>query len=510
MLSSRTPGVVMRLAWNDIIQTSREKGPDGRRYSIAAELRRLLILTGRGVILAVLIRRAAPSFRKPSTVCTVERGAYTEPHVAPIPTGLMLMSITVTGMYRWYEQAEVCFAFLEDFEAGSDYSALSGCRWFTRGWTLQELLAPRAFQFYDKHCTIFGSRHDLAQQLESITGIPVSILRNERSITEASTAQRMFWASKRQTTRTEDMAYCLLGIFNVNLPLLYGEGGQKAFARLQRQILMQPRDDTIYFWHSEESKLRGMLAESPSEFSRSSRIVCNRLHDLYEGSRRPTFTDHAVELTISPLDDIFAWLVPSATVTRRVHMACATQGQIGFTKRLAIVLRRPERHGQFWAREGIEIEEGSRAWWTTGDTKSQIFGFFYPGSPTTRVKVALHVSTDRMLPSRDKFETIGEVLPTIAVLVFVEAIRFVLLDVALYSTPPDTIDDPHKFVGTVVHYWIALTCFWLSAPHSASAALELLFLLFVRDWDSYGKPLAAVIGLVGVGQVVKSIRSAVA
>lgn len=94
-------------------------------------------------------------------------------------------------MYSWYQQAHVCFAFLEDFDASIQDSTLSTCRWFTRGWTLQELLAPPAFEFYDGRWAKFGSRLDLAPQLQRITGIPVPFFRGDRPISEASTAQRM-------------------------------------------------------------------------------------------------------------------------------------------------------------------------------------------------------------------------------------------------------------------------------------------------------------------------------
>lgn len=149
-------------------------------------------------------------------------------------------------MYKWYEKANICVAFVEDFEVGPDYSALSRCRWFTRGWTLQELLAPKVCQFCDKHWASFGTRYSLAQEISLITGIPRPYLRNERPIHDACVAQRMFWASRRHTTRPEDVAYSMLGMFDANMPLLYGEGGLRAFDRLQRQILTQPRDDTIF------------------------------------------------------------------------------------------------------------------------------------------------------------------------------------------------------------------------------------------------------------------------
>ncbi|TEY66937.1 hypothetical protein BOTCAL_0130g00120 [Botryotinia calthae] len=109
---------------------------------------------------------------------------------------------------------------------------LSKSRWFTRSWTLQELLAPSKVVFYSKNWVVLGDKSSiLTHVISDITGIDASYLLGNSPITAASVALRMFWISRRRTTRVEDMAYCMLGIFDINMPLLYGEG-MKAFVRL--------------------------------------------------------------------------------------------------------------------------------------------------------------------------------------------------------------------------------------------------------------------------------------
>lgn len=103
-------------------------------------------------------------------------------------------------------------------------------------WTLQELLAPHNLLFFDKDWEPIQSKWELADHLSVITSIPTKVLRHQTHLKDICAAARMSWASKRQTSRSEDIAYCMLGIFDINMPLLYGEG-TKAFFRLQEAIL---------------------------------------------------------------------------------------------------------------------------------------------------------------------------------------------------------------------------------------------------------------------------------
>jgi hypothetical protein len=152
------------------------------------------------------------------------------------------LSEAINSMFQWYGNSKVCYAYLADVEEKdipllrTKDSKFRKSRWFTRGWTLQELLAPSEVLFYSADWKYIGSEEEsMGDLLEEITGINLKHL-DGFDLQCASISERMFWASKRKTTRREDITYCLLGIFNVNMPLLYGEG-DKAFFRLQEEIL---------------------------------------------------------------------------------------------------------------------------------------------------------------------------------------------------------------------------------------------------------------------------------
>lgn len=192
----------------------------------------------------------------------------------------------INSMFQWYKDAVVCFVWLADLPTEqSSHSRLStqqplipgleSCRWFTRGWTLQELIAPSRVEFYDQEWHFRGTKADLSNQLARITNISVDVLRNAASMYRLSVAQRMSWAASRQTTRAEDTAYCLLGIFNVNMPMMYGEG-TRAFIRLQETIAAQSNDFSLFAWkaspNESQQMYRGGFAISPSEFGDSASI----------------------------------------------------------------------------------------------------------------------------------------------------------------------------------------------------------------------------------------------
>jgi hypothetical protein len=145
-------------------------------------------------------------------------------------------------MFRWYRNAAKCYVYLSDVPlAGSDTDAESAwmshywkSRWFTRGWTLQELLAPRFVEFFSKSGHRLGNRKSLEREIHEITGIAIRALRGD-PLSTFSVQERMSWTAKRQTKREEDIAYSLMGIFDIHMPLIYGEGREKAFARLLRK-----------------------------------------------------------------------------------------------------------------------------------------------------------------------------------------------------------------------------------------------------------------------------------
>lgn len=176
------------------------------------------------------------------------------------------LSEAINSMFRWYQNAAECYAYLSDVENSEDFA---GSRWFTRGWTLQELIAPLSVVFFDRHWNDIGTKASLRTQISTITGIPGGVLL-KKTREDHCVAQIMSWAAKRQTTRAEDIAYCLLGLFDVHMPMIYGEG-TKAFLRLQHELLKQSNDQSLFAWTALKSDVReerGPFAESPAEFAR--------------------------------------------------------------------------------------------------------------------------------------------------------------------------------------------------------------------------------------------------
>ncbi|KAJ3578585.1 hypothetical protein NPX13_g1985 [Xylaria arbuscula] len=185
------------------------------------------------------------------------------------------LSEAINSMFRYYENAAFCIAFISDLPGSSDCTTLNQqfasrfpqCRWLTRGWTLQEMIAPPRVLFYDSTWAFRGSKNDWKSLLSKETGVNEAILDNSMELRLIPVAQRMCWASKRRTTRVEDTAYCLMGIFDVNMPLIYGEG-KKAFTRLQEEIAKQSYDLSLFAWQQvgTAQNYRGILASSPEEF----------------------------------------------------------------------------------------------------------------------------------------------------------------------------------------------------------------------------------------------------
>ncbi|TBU51375.1 hypothetical protein BD310DRAFT_1043569 [Dichomitus squalens] len=158
----------------------------------------------------------------------------------------------INSMWLWYGRAQMCYAYLADVPSGKNphepRSAFRKSRWHKRGWTLQELIAPSGVTFLADDWTEIGGKHTLFELIEEITGIPYQALLHAKSLDEFSVAQRLSWAARRQTTREEDRAYSLLGIFNINMPTLYGEGS-RAFRRLQEEIVRRIPDLSLFAWN---------------------------------------------------------------------------------------------------------------------------------------------------------------------------------------------------------------------------------------------------------------------
>lgn len=195
------------------------------------------------------------------------------------------LSEAINSMFRWYQRAQVCYVFLQDL--GFDAAVLNDspealeytvkhCRWFTRSWTLQELIAPLHIKFYDSSWQFRFTKADASTVLARISGIDLDILEHTKDLSAVSVAQKMSWAATRESTRIEDASYSLLGIFGINMPMLYGEE-ENAFRRLQNEIISSYPDLSILAWtHPQEQpnddladaieSLSGVIASSPLLF----------------------------------------------------------------------------------------------------------------------------------------------------------------------------------------------------------------------------------------------------
>jgi hypothetical protein len=247
----------------------------------------------------------------------------------------------INSMFRWYEMSLECYAYLSDFDYPSlDDEPLTGerallklplARWFTRGWTLQELLAPCSVRFFDSTWSEFGDKISLRKCIASATGIREEVLLDSvvnarQAMDSISIAQRMSWAACRTTTREEDVAYCMLGIFDVNMPLLYGEG-PKAFQRLQEEILKISDDQSILAWgfNCERQSLWGVsaaLAQSPSDFAACAEMIS---WGAAESGDSFSMTQRGLQLNLPELQSLsdgdLLYCMLNCTVKTRVSVA---------------------------------------------------------------------------------------------------------------------------------------------------------------------------------------------
>ncbi|KFA46902.1 hypothetical protein S40293_03628 [Stachybotrys chartarum IBT 40293] len=156
------------------------------------------------------------------------------------------LSEAINFMFRWYRNAAKCYAYLSDVSIGGSVgdapssqqtwqTAFRRSRWFARGWTIQELIAPIHVEFFSLEGERLGDKMSMLDEIQSITGISFDALEGT-PLSRFGVNERMSWATGRKTKREEDAAYSLLGIFDVYMPLIYGEGRRKAFTRLQREV----------------------------------------------------------------------------------------------------------------------------------------------------------------------------------------------------------------------------------------------------------------------------------
>jgi hypothetical protein len=191
------------------------------------------------------------------------------------------LSEAINSMFAWYRDSAMCYVYL-DIDTDAEYLTAEDfktCRWTYRGWTLQELIAPSHVQFYSRFWLFLGTRQQLAQALHETTNIHISVLyRSDGEALDLAShcvARKMSWAAERQTTRPEDIAYAMFGLFGVHLPPLYGEGSEKAFLRLQHEILKSSRDLSILAWTTDDTSEHdeGALALTPNWFKGCETIV---------------------------------------------------------------------------------------------------------------------------------------------------------------------------------------------------------------------------------------------
>jgi len=244
------------------------------------------------------------------------------------------LSEAINSMYQWYDRAAFCVAYLADVSSGPLYglttqgmksqSDLPHSRWFTRGWTLQELLVPRHVFFHNKDWASIALKEDMSELLEEITGIRRNFFTGTFRANVPSVATKMSWAARRETTRVEDEAYCLLGLFGVNMPLLYGEG-ERAFQRLQHEILRTSDDQSIFLWGYglplKDLEFQRIFAPSPREFRECAKMFpCRALP--YSTSQKPCFmTNVGLHISLNlfrhpggmyavlPVQDADGWLL---------------------------------------------------------------------------------------------------------------------------------------------------------------------------------------------------------
>lgn len=220
------------------------------------------------------------------------------------------LSEAVNSMADWYKHSAFCVAYLSDVvnAEADDWKQFRTSEWFKRGWTLQELIFPPSVAFCtrDWHQFLWMNpfRKPATALVSDISGVPQSCLRNSRAVSDESIATRMSWAAHRETTRKEDEAYCLLGLLDINMPLIYGEG-EKAFRRLQEEIIKQVDDESIFAWTMSTNSWRmfPILAASPAQFR-----GCNVVRRQIKAREPYSVTNQGLEFSSPTIRLVDLWL----------------------------------------------------------------------------------------------------------------------------------------------------------------------------------------------------------
>ncbi|KAK3068267.1 hypothetical protein LTR53_014310 [Teratosphaeriaceae sp. CCFEE 6253] len=242
----------------------------------------------------------------------------------------------INSMYRWYSRAEVCYAYLVDAELANLSGTFEESAWFTR--------APKEVKFFDRDWNSIGWRTTLVSWISRITKIDVAILKHTKALADVSVAKRMSWAAFRQTSRIEDMAYCLLGLFDVSIPMLYGEG-KRSFIRLQEEIIRTSNDHSIFAWDVDGGAVRSgeLLADSPRDFASCHDIVSWGRPGQYELTNRGL----RIELKVVQSEDAASTRLSNVNEPREYFglLHCRLEDELGGT--LALRLQRNSENGEF-------------------------------------------------------------------------------------------------------------------------------------------------------------------
>lgn len=276
---------------------------------------------------------------------------------------------SINSMFRYYEQSGLCIVYLADQAKADaqDVHLFAHCRWFTRGWTLTELIAPKTLHFYSRDWDFVGTRADFANQIYNVSGVDPFVLAGG-DFRKVPVARRLFWAARRETTQAEDVAYCLMGLFDINMPIIYGEGGKAAFERLQAQILTNVGDLSMFAWQQgvdwrsltwalHESnltwqsrlKLRNYLAKSPRDFE-----SCGLLFSALGVQEAGDSYDEE--------EDMSAWETMSTTSTL-VQSATDGPASVSIGQAVSFLVEDPELFQLFhvaMARSGIGVDRFRR------------------------------------------------------------------------------------------------------------------------------------------------------
>jgi hypothetical protein len=221
-------------------------------------------------------------------------------------------------MCRWYANCVVCYAYLSDVVMGSTQSqtlrAFEASQWFGRGWILQGLLDTSRVVFFDRNWVSIGTKDNLASSISTAAGTSQTLVTSFHGISTASISavEKFSWLAPRKTLRLEDKAYRLMGLFDINMPLLYGEGSTKAFRRFQLEVLRSTNDESVFVWDvpvgwpraPARSPLSGLLATDINDFGPQLYLRYKSqdftIHKKVPGISRPPYsvTNQGLELRI--------------------------------------------------------------------------------------------------------------------------------------------------------------------------------------------------------------------